>query len=69
MSHGRNSGMVALRYGRPTRAEAPSRPFTVRLSPAEVDRVTQAAEVNHQNASEFMRDAIVTAADECIERE
>jgi len=53
---------------RPPRAEAPSRPVPIRLSPAERTRVLQAARVNHQTVSGFLRDAIVTAADECLER-
>jgi uncharacterized protein (DUF1778 family) len=39
----------------------------VRLSPAERERAEAAAKVNHQRLSEFLRDAIVTAADECLE--
>jgi len=52
---------------RPNRAEAPSLDFHVRLSPAERDRVDQAALANHQTSSEFGREALVTAADECLE--
>lgn len=52
---------------RPTRAEAPSVNLHVRLSPIERDRVDQAAKVNHQTTSQFSRDALVTAADECLE--
>jgi uncharacterized protein (DUF1778 family) len=52
---------------RHARAEAPSQPTPVRLSPHERERVKMAAQVNHQNRSEFMRDAIVTAASECLE--
>jgi uncharacterized protein (DUF1778 family) len=53
---------------RSPRAEAPSRPIRLRLSPDERVRVTTAATVNHQNISQFARDALVTAADECLER-
>lgn len=49
------------------RAEAPSAPFTVRLSPAERALAQQAARVNHQTEGEFLRDAVVTAAAECLE--
>jgi uncharacterized protein (DUF1778 family) len=52
---------------RPARAEAASRDFHVRLSPAERDRVDQAAKANHQTTSDFGREALVTAADECLE--
>lgn len=52
---------------RPNRAEAPSVPLCTRLSPAERDRVAQAATANHQTPSQFARDALVTAADECLE--
>jgi uncharacterized protein (DUF1778 family) len=40
----------------------------VRLSPAEKARVMTAARVNHQNLSQFARDALVTAADDCLEQ-
>lgn len=53
---------------RPNRAEAPSLDFHVRLSPAERDRVDQAAHANHQTSSQFGREALVTAADDCLER-
>lgn len=50
------------------RAEAPStRVLRVRLSPAEDAIVQKAAKVNHQNLSEFLRDAWVTAAHDCLE--
>jgi uncharacterized protein (DUF1778 family) len=54
--------------GRRMRAEALSQPLPVRLSPAERERVRVAARVNHQNVSQFARDALVTAADDCLER-
>lgn len=50
-----------------TRAEAPSRPVPVRLSPAERDRLLEAARVNRQTVSQFARDALLTAADDCLE--
>ena len=52
---------------RPVRAEAPSVATCTRLSPAERARVDEAATANHQTISEFARDALVTAADECLE--
>jgi uncharacterized protein (DUF1778 family) len=52
---------------RANRAEAPSLDFHLRLSPAERDRVDEAAATNHQTASEFGRDALVQAADDCLE--
>jgi hypothetical protein len=55
------------RGGRPARAEAPGSPFHVRLSPSERERVEQAARVNRQTPSDFARDALVTAASECLE--
>ena len=45
----------------------PRRLFNVRLSDAERVRLTQAAAVNHQTRSDFARDAITTAADDCLE--
>ena len=51
----------------PTRAEAPSAPLTVRLSPAERERVEQAAKVNRLSRSQFSRDALLTAAEDCLE--
>jgi CxxC motif-containing protein (DUF1111 family) len=53
--------------GRPPRAEAAARPFLVRLSPAERDRVERAARVNRQPAADFARDALVTAASESLD--
>lgn len=52
---------------RPNRAEAPSKQTCTRLSPAERDRVDAAAATNHQTVSEFARDALITAADDCLE--
>jgi uncharacterized protein (DUF1778 family) len=52
---------------RKLRAEAPAVPMPVRLSPAERARIEEAARVNHQKVSEFCRDALVTAADDCLE--
>jgi hypothetical protein len=39
----------------------------VRLSPLEVQRVKTAAKVNRQTPSEFVRDAIAIAVDDCLE--
>jgi len=52
---------------RHNRAEAPSVSTSTRLSPAERDRVEQAAKANHQTVSQFSRDALITAAEECLE--
>lgn len=52
---------------RPTRAEATSGDFHLRLSPAERVRMDEAAKANHQTSSQFARDAIVTAAADCLE--
>lgn len=49
------------------RAEASGRPLQVRLSPAERARAEEAARVNSQTLSEFFRDAIAIAADDCLE--
>lgn len=49
------------------RAEATSVPTCTRLSPEERDRVDQAAAANHQTVSQFARDALVTAAAECLD--
>jgi len=53
--------------GRKPRAEAPSSPFRLRLSPAEYDRLKKAAKLNRQPTSDFARDALVTAAEDCLE--
>lgn len=55
------------RRGRRPRAEAAGVPLLTRLSPLERDRVKQAARVNGQSLSEFTRDALVTAAEDCLE--
>jgi uncharacterized protein (DUF1778 family) len=52
---------------RQLRAETPAKPLPVRLSDAERDRVKEAARVNGQNVIQFCRDALVTAADDCLE--
>jgi uncharacterized protein (DUF1778 family) len=52
----------------PNRAEAPSVAISIRLSPDERDRVNQAAQANRQTPSDFARDALITAADDCLEK-
>jgi len=49
------------------RAETPGRPLQVRLSEAERRRAEQAAAVNHQTLSDFIRTAVDTAAGDCLE--
>jgi uncharacterized protein (DUF1778 family) len=60
-------GMLIVRRGRPYRAEARSEMVRVSLSPAERARVQVAASTNYQTVSQFMRDALVTAAEDCLE--
>jgi uncharacterized protein (DUF1778 family) len=50
------------------RAETRSSPIRVRLSSAERRLAEQAARVNRQNVSEFLRDALLSAAGDCLER-
>lgn len=52
---------------RPPRAEAAGVPFQVRLSPAERERLEEAARVNMKSLAEFTRDAVMDAAEECLE--
>jgi len=52
---------------RQPRAETPGKPVRVRLSEAERERAEEAARVNRQNLSDFVRDAIVTASEDCLE--
>jgi uncharacterized protein (DUF1778 family) len=53
----------------PLRSDTPSNaPVRVRLTEAERERVKEAARLNRQNLSAFMRDALVTAADDCLEK-
>lgn len=53
--------------GRLVGRERRQRLVAVRLSPQERQRVEKAAEVNRQRLSEFMRDALACAADDCLE--
>lgn len=57
----------ALSMGRHARAEAASTPLPIRVSPEERARIARAALVNRQSVSAFARDALVTAADDCLE--
>jgi uncharacterized protein (DUF1778 family) len=50
---------------RPVRAEAPSRPYPLRLSPAEAEVIRRAAGVNGQGLAEFVRQAALGAAADC----
>jgi len=52
---------------RKPRAEASASPVQFRLSPQERQRVDQAVRVNHQTLSEFGRDALLDAAEDCLE--
>ena len=54
--------------GNPPRAEAPSKVVTFRLSPAELRRVCEAAHLNRVLVATFVRDAIMTATDDCLEK-
>ncbi len=49
------------------RAEAPSKPVPVRLSPYELRRACQAAHLSNLTVSAFIRDAIVTATEDCLD--
>ena len=51
------------------RAEETSEPVTVRLSPAERDVVERAARANRQSRSQFIRDVVMDAAEECFEKD
>lgn len=53
--------------GRPLRAEAVSVVTNTRMSPAERERVKLAAKANHQTVSQFTRDVLLDAAEECLE--
>ena len=43
------------------------KPISVWLTPGELRRACEAAYVNHQTVSSFVRDAIVDASYECLE--
>ena len=54
--------------GRPSRAERPaSDRLPVRITPDEHARVRTAAAVNHQTVSEFVRDALSLAVEDCLD--
>lgn len=61
--------MPADKPGRWTgpRAEAPAKPVPIRLSPQELRRACEAAQINHQTVSAFIRDAIVEATEDCLD--
>ena len=50
-----------------TRAESPSRPVSLWLSPGEFNLAKAAAEVNQQSVSEFIRNAILEATSTQLE--
>lgn len=52
---------------RPARTTDKTKPYAIRLTKAERDRIKEAARVNRQKPAQFVRDAIVTAADDCLE--
>ncbi len=52
---------------RPPRNDEPTKAYAIRLTQAERDRIKEAARANGQKPAEFARDAIVTAAAECLE--
>jgi uncharacterized protein (DUF1778 family) len=52
---------------RPARSEEAAKPYTLRLTRAERDRIEEAARVNRQKPADFARDALVTAADDCLD--
>ena len=54
---------------RHSRAEAPSTSISVPLSPVERGRVREAAKVNGLSLSQFGRDALMEAAEECLEEQ
>jgi hypothetical protein len=57
-----------MAVGRPKLPDLERRkPITVWLTPGELYRVCEAAQVNQQTASAFIRDAIDSAAFECME--
>ena len=49
------------------RAEEASKVYTLRLTKAERERLELAARANGQKPADFARDALVTAADDCLE--
>lgn len=59
--------VVGGRRGRKSRAEAPSLPKTIRMSPAEIERLEKAAKLNRQTPQDFARDAVLTATEDVLE--
>lgn len=52
---------------RPRSPHGPKTKFGFRVSTADLEIIRRAALLNGQNESEFARDAIMTAAAECLE--
>lgn len=52
---------------RPLRADLPGVTTCTRLSPAERERVKEAAAINHQSLSDFQRDALLERADQLLD--
>lgn len=59
--------VLGRRAGRRFRAEGPTSIMTLRLSADEKARMEMAAKANRQNVSQFARDALITAAEDCLE--
>lgn len=53
--------------GRKPRAESAAKPVPVRLSPQELRRACEAAQLNHMTVGQFIRDAIVEASEDCLD--
>lgn len=66
MPHPNSLGNLRPRPRQPRAGEA-SNPLSVRLSPEERRQAIQAAQVNNTTLSNFVRDAIVGAAMDCID--
>jgi len=52
---------------RPPRAESPSKAYSVRLSDRERSIINKAASVTHQAFPEFVREALLSTAEEAIQ--
>ena len=55
--------------GRPFRSDARSRAMAFRFSPGEEARLREAARLNFQTPSDFVRSAALLAVDDTIERD
>ena len=62
-----DTGEIRERRGRPARNEEPTTAYAIRFTKAERAVIKKAARVNGQKPSEFARDAIVTAAEDCLD--